>query len=139
MFHFPAPVRYVYIGTQLHTNLVQFRSHLVLLTKVWVLSLLHEIKSDRNDLIVVVRNRTLSTLRCIRRQRFAFVLVLIAIVVVGVSAQQQSIHGNVTDPNGDAIQHASVEFESEGNTTRTTTDLSGDFTVLSKRTYGTLS
>ncbi|HKG61571.1 MAG TPA: TonB-dependent receptor [Pyrinomonadaceae bacterium] len=56
-----------------------------------------------------------------------------------MSAQQQSIHGKVTDPNGDAIQHASVEFETDGTTTRTITDLSGDFTVLSARTYGTLS
>lgn len=74
-----------------------------------------------------------------RRQRFAFVLVWITIGVVSVSAQQISINGTVTDPNGDAIQHATVEFESEGNTTRTVTDLSGDFTVLSSRPYGTLS
>ena len=74
-----------------------------------------------------------------RRQRFAFVLVLITIGVVGVSAQQTSIHGTVTDPNGDAIQHATVEFEADGKTTSTVTDLSGDFTVLSTRAYGTLS
>src|SRR5262245_19515144 len=76
-----------------------------------------------------------------RRQRFGFVLVLIAIGIVGVSAQQKSvsIYGTVTDPNGDAIQHATVEFESDGNTTRTITDLSGDFTVSSARAYGTLS
>jgi outer membrane receptor protein involved in Fe transport len=63
------------------------------------------------------------------------------VIVFSVSAQQQpvSIYGTVTDPNGDAIQHATVEFESDGNTTRTTTDLSGDFTVLSPRAYGTLS
>jgi outer membrane receptor protein involved in Fe transport len=74
-----------------------------------------------------------------RRQRFAFVLVLITIGVVGVSAHQTSIHGTVTDPNGDAIQHATVEFEADGKTTSTVTDLSGDFTVLSTRAYGTLS
>src|SRR5215470_18151912 len=76
-----------------------------------------------------------------RRQRFAFALVLIAISFVRVVAQQKAveIHGTVTDPNNDAIQHASVEFESDGNTTRTLTDLSGDFTVLSVRAYGTLS
>jgi outer membrane receptor protein involved in Fe transport len=74
-----------------------------------------------------------------RRQRFAFVLLWIMISVVGVSAQQPSIHGTVTDPNGDAIQHATVEFESDGKTTSTITDLSGDFTVLSARAYGTLS
>lgn len=73
-----------------------------------------------------------------RRQRFAFALVLIAICVVGVSAQEK-IYGKVTDPNGEPIQHASVEFESDGNTTRTVTDLAGDFTVLSARPYGTLS
>jgi outer membrane receptor protein involved in Fe transport len=97
--------------------------------------------AHRNAVIAVVRNRTLSTLLCTRRQRFALVLALITISVVSVSAQQQavSIHGNVTDPNGDAVQHAAVEFESEGNTTRTVTDLSGDFTVLSARAYGTLS
>jgi outer membrane receptor protein involved in Fe transport len=76
-----------------------------------------------------------------RRQRVTLVLVLIAIVVISVSAQEKSvpINGNVTDPNGEPIQHASVEFESDGNTTRTVTDLAGDFTVLSARPYGTLS
>ncbi|MEN3326939.1 MAG: hypothetical protein V7638_1746 [Acidobacteriota bacterium] len=76
-----------------------------------------------------------------RRQRFVFVLVLIAIGSVSGSAQLQSlpIYGKVVDPNGEPIQHASVEFESDGNTTRTLTDLSGDFTVLSLRAYGTLS
>jgi len=76
-----------------------------------------------------------------RRQRVAFVLVLIAICVVSVSAQQQSvpISGTVTDPNGEPIQHASVEFESDGKMIRTVTDLAGDFTVLSARPYGTLS
>ena len=61
--------------------------------------------------------------------------------LVSVSAQQQQvpIYGKVVDPNDDAIQHASVEFESEGNTTRTITDLSRDFTVLGTRAYGTLS
>ena len=76
-----------------------------------------------------------------RKKRFAFVVVLIAISVVGVSAQEKGvpINGTVTDPNGEPIQHASVEFESDGNTTRTVTDLSGDFTVLGARPYGTLS
>jgi len=63
------------------------------------------------------------------------------VAVVSVSAQQQTIQisGVVTDPNGDAIQRASVEFEADGNTIRTITDLSGDFTLLSTRSYGTLS
>jgi len=67
--------------------------------------------------------------------------VLCWLIVGSVSAQQQSapIHGNVTDPNGEPIQHASVEFESDGKMIRTVTDLSGDFTVLSARPYGTLS
>lgn len=58
-----------------------------------------------------------------------------------VSAQEKSvpIYGKVIDPNGEPIQHASVEFESDGKTTSTITDLSGDFTVLSARAYGTLS
>jgi hypothetical protein len=69
------------------------------------------------------------------------VLVWIVITVVAVSAQEKtvSIHGTVKDPNGGAIQHASVEFDSDGTTTSTITDLSGDFTVLSSRAYGTLS
>src|ERR1043165_8386755 len=79
--------------------------------------------------------------RCTRRQRYAFVLVLITIGVVSVSAQQQQveIHGTVTDSNDGAIQHAAVEFESDGKSIRTMTDLSGHFTVLSARPYGTLS
>lgn len=83
----------------------------------------------------------MATLLCMRRQRIAFVLVLIAIGVVTASAQEKGIpiHGAVTDPNGEPIQHASVEFESDGKTTRTVTDLSGDFTVLNARPYGTLS
>lgn len=76
-----------------------------------------------------------------RRQRCALALLLIAIGVISVSAQQQQIeiHGKVTDPNDDAIQHADVEFETDRKTTRTSTNPSGDFTVLSARPYGTLS
>lgn len=78
-------------------------------------------------------------LLCMRRQRFAVVLAMIAIAVVSVSAQQVPIHGHVTDPNDEAIQHAAVEFETDGKTINTITDLSGDFIVLSARAYGTLS
>jgi len=101
----------------------------------------NESDTHRKSLIAVVRNRTTSALTCIRRQRFAFALVLIVLGVVTGSAQQQpvQIQGTVTDPNGDAIQHAAVEFEANGNTTRTITDLSGNFTVLSATPYGTLS
>jgi outer membrane receptor protein involved in Fe transport len=76
-----------------------------------------------------------------RRQRLASALVLTAITFVTVLAQEKSIeiHGTVTDPNNDAIQHASVEFEADGKITRTLTDLSGNFTVLSARPYGILS
>ncbi len=68
----------------------------------------------------------------------SFVFYWLIVGMLNVSAQQQQvpIYGKVVDPNDDAIQHASVEFESEGNTTRTITDLSGDFTVLSARAYG---
>jgi outer membrane receptor protein involved in Fe transport len=76
-----------------------------------------------------------------RRQRLASLLVLTAISFVTVLAQEKSveIHGTVTDPNNDAIEHASIQFEADGKTTRTLTDLSGNFTVLSARPYGTLS
>jgi hypothetical protein len=69
------------------------------------------------------------------------VLSLLTVGTVSVPAQQQAIeiHGRVTDPNDDAIQHAAVEFESDGKAFRTVSDLSGDFTVLSPRPYGTLS
>jgi len=61
--------------------------------------------------------------------------------IVSASAQQQpvKITGVVSDQNGAAITNATVEFDANGNTTRTTTDESGNFTVLSTRTYGTLS
>ena len=61
--------------------------------------------------------------------------------MLSVSAQQPSvpIYGTVVDPNGSPIQHAAVEFETDGNTTSTITDLSGDFTVLGARAYGTLT
>ena len=62
-------------------------------------------------------------------------------VTASASAQQQTgkISGVVSDQNGAAIANASVEFDANGNTIRTTTDLNGNFTVLSTKTYGTLS
>jgi outer membrane receptor protein involved in Fe transport len=62
-------------------------------------------------------------------------------MIGSASAQQQltKISGVVSDPNGAAIPHASVEFASNGNTIRTETDTAGNFTVLSARAYGTLS
>ena len=64
-----------------------------------------------------------------------------AISVITTSAQQQltKISGVVSDSNGSAIVNASVEFESNGNTIRTETDATGNFTVLSAQAYGTLS
>lgn len=64
--------------------------------------------------------------------------ILFAVVA---SAQQQltKISGVVSDPNGSAIAHASVEFAANGNTIRTETDATGNFTVLSPQPYGTLS
>ncbi|HEX5883292.1 MAG TPA: TonB-dependent receptor [Pyrinomonadaceae bacterium] len=55
------------------------------------------------------------------------------------AAQQQRISGSVSDPAGAAIPRASVEFETNGSIVRTTTDVAGNFTVLSTQTYGTLS
>jgi outer membrane receptor protein involved in Fe transport len=60
-------------------------------------------------------------------------------VVVSAQNQTTKITGVVSDPNGSAIAHASVEFASNGNTIRTETDATGSFTVLSARPYGTLS
>lgn len=60
---------------------------------------------------------------------------------LNVVAQQplNKISGTVSDPAGAAIQHASVEFASNGTTVRTVTDATGSFTVLSSQTSGTLS
>jgi len=51
----------------------------------------------------------------------------------------QKISGVVFDSNGAAIRNAVVEFASDGNLVRTVTDDAGNFTVLSTRSYGTLS
>ena len=67
---------------------------------------------------------------------------LFCFLVANIAAAQQpltKISGVVSDPTGAAIQRASVEFASEGNTIRTLTDAAGSFTVLSTRSYGTLS
>jgi outer membrane receptor protein involved in Fe transport len=57
-----------------------------------------------------------------------------------VFAQQPTrISGVVSDSNGAAVAHASVEFDTKGNTSRTTTDDAGNFTVLSLQPYGTLT
>ena len=61
--------------------------------------------------------------------------------MISATGQQQTakITGVVSDQNGAAIANATVEFDANGTTTRTTTDETGNFTVLSTRTYGTLS
>ena len=91
--------------------------------------------------IAVVRNRTTSTRRCTRRQRFTFAFICLTCAVARVLAQQEpvKISGVVSDQTGAAIANAAVQFDADGNTIRTATDLSGNFTVLSKRTSGTLS
>lgn len=77
---------------------------------------------------------------CTRIRQSTFALCWIA-AVLNVAAQEPltKISGNVSDPTGAAIQHASVEFASNGNTVRTVTDATGSFTVLSTHPYGTLS
>src|SRR6185503_4749013 len=76
-------------------------------------------------------------------RRYSWLLVVGWLIVGMLSASAQQppiqINGRVTDPNGDAIQHASVEFEANGNTSRTITDVSGDFKLLSTQSYGKLS
>jgi len=63
------------------------------------------------------------------------------VVITSASAQQPQtrISGVVSDANGAAVAHASVEFAANGNTTRTETDEAGNFTVLSMQSYGILS
>ena len=67
-------------------------------------------------------------------------IVLLLTLVLPANAQQTiKITGIVTDPTGALITRASVDFESIGNTIRTTTDESGSFTLLSTQPYGVLS
>jgi outer membrane receptor protein involved in Fe transport len=67
--------------------------------------------------------------------------VLCLIVAVLTVAQQplNKISGVVSDSNGAAIPNASVEFDANGTSVRTATDIAGNFTVLSTQSYGTLS
>ena len=75
------------------------------------------------------------------RSLITFVVWGILIGMLNASAQQRptKIYGSVSDSNGAAIAHASVEFESNGTTVHTVTDQAGNFTVLSTHPYGTLS
>ena len=87
-----------------------------------------------------MRNRTGPIVSCTRIRQSTLALFWIA-AVLNVAAQESltKISGTVSDPTGAAIQHASVEFASNGNTVRTVTDVTGSFTVFSALPYGTLS
>ena len=87
-----------------------------------------------------MRNKTGPNVWCTRIRQSTLALFWIA-TVLNVAAQEplKKISGTVSDPTGAAIQHASVEFASNGNTVRTTTDVTGSFTVFSALPYGTLS
>src|SRR5215212_5176250 len=86
-----------------------------------------------------VRNRTGSVCGCTRRRQSWTVAGCMVLLIVTSTAAQQQISGSVSDSTGAAIARASVEFESGGNVVRTTTDIKGNFTVLSTQKYGTLS
>ena len=78
---------------------------------------------------------------CTRIRRGTFALCWIVGVISAAAAQRplNKISGTVSDPTGAAIERASVEFGSNGNTVRTVTDATGSFTVLSTQSHGTLS
>ena len=61
--------------------------------------------------------------------------------VISTAAQQlpANITGVVSDQHGAAVANAAIEFDANGKTTRTASDVSGNFTVLGTATYGTLS
>ncbi len=63
----------------------------------------------------------------------------VLLLTVTTSTAQQQISGRVSDSTGASIARASVEFESGGSIVRTTTDIDGNFTVLSAQTYGILA
>ena len=90
-----------------------------------------------------MRNRTGPVRLCTRkRQGWIVALCCIVFAVVPTLAQQQplnKISGVISDSNGAAISNASVEFESNGTSVRTATDIAGNFTVFSTQSYGTLS
>lgn len=85
-----------------------------------------------------MRNRTETSAWTRRRQALALLFVVLAVVTTS-GQQAVKISGVVSDPNGAAIAHASVEFASNGTTIRTETDATGSFSVLSTQSYGTLS
>ena len=83
-----------------------------------------------------MRNRTGSVISCTRIRQIFF---LYLCVFMSAHAQQPNkISGIVSDSSGAAIQHASVEFSSNGDIVRTSTDASGSFTLLSAVPHGTL-
>jgi len=76
----------------------------------------------------------------VRRLVLRFVLCASVLGASSVVGQESvKISGVVSDSNGAAIANAMVEFDSSKTTIRTQTDVSGNFTLLSTRSYGTLS
>ena len=89
-----------------------------------------------------MRNRTAANSRCTRtRQGCVVALCSLVLSLASASAQepQAKITGFVSDSTGAAIQHAAVEFDSNGNLVRTVTDAEGFFSVVSTQPYGRLS
>src|SRR4030095_11770534 len=92
-----------------------------------------------------VRNRTGPARLCTRsrqglRQRWTDASCLIVLAFITTSVAQQPVNkfsGVVSDTNGAAIANASVEFEANGSSVRTVTDVAGNFAVLSTEAYGT--
>ncbi|HEU4873874.1 MAG TPA: carboxypeptidase-like regulatory domain-containing protein, partial [Pyrinomonadaceae bacterium] len=77
---------------------------------------------------------------CTRKQQSCTTaLCCILFAAIPTFAQQHRISGVVSDANGAAIPNASVEFEANGTSVRTATDVEGNFTVLSTESFGTLS
>jgi outer membrane receptor protein involved in Fe transport len=74
-----------------------------------------------------------------RRWTVAFCWVVLAAFTTFAQQQPTKISGVVSDSSGAAIANASVEFEANGNSVRTATDDTGNFSLLSTQSYGTLS
>ena len=76
---------------------------------------------------------------CTRSRQSWIATLCLLLLGFTTSVAQQRITGSVSDSTGASIANASVEFESGGSIVKTTTDVDGNFTVLSTETYGTLS
>ena len=84
-----------------------------------------------------MRNRTGLVAWCTRIRQIC--VLYLCLFTSGEAQQLNKISGIVSDSSGAAIQHASIEFSTNGDTVRTATDATGSFTLLSTQTYGTLS